>query len=220
MTLSALGRIIGAGAILLAFPSSPVAQEAPPTPGADESVPQLELAADPSVSSGQIAAVQGTVGAEGVRYTVASLSILQPVVVMLYAAEESDDLTLSLFKSNWTEPRRSASTRGSGVAEFTIRTEGGLRIEVRGSSQPKPYALVVWAGDEMRRPMRDVLVTYDEFKKSNPAQASRLTEGGGVGGAAGAGSGLPMAVWIVVAGLIGGAAVFFGMRALGGRRRA
>ena len=68
--------------------------------------------------------------------------------------------------------------------------------------------------------MRDVLVTYDEFKKSNPAQASRLTEGGGVGGAAGAGSGMPMAVWIVVAGLIGGAAVFFGMRALGGRRQA
>jgi hypothetical protein len=149
MTLSALGRIIGAGAMLLAFPSSPVAQGAPPTPGAEESVPQLELAPDPSVSSGQIAAVQGTVGAEGVRYTVASLSILQPVVVMLYAAEETDDLTLSLFKSNWTEPRRRVDA-WIGVAEFTVRTEGGLRIDVRGSSAPKPYALVVWAGDEMR----------------------------------------------------------------------
>ena len=221
MTARALTRIITAGAILLMCWRSAAAQEPAPVPGAEESVPTLDLAADPSVSSGQIAAVQGTVGAQGVRYTVPSLSILQPIVLMLYAVDESDDLTLSLFKSNWTEPRRTASTRGSGVAEFTFRTEGGVRIEVRGTSEPKPFALVVWAGEEMRPPMRDVLVTYDEFKRSNPAQASKLTDGAGQsGGATGSGDSLPTTLWIVVAALIGGAAVFLGMRAIIGGRQA
>lgn len=185
----------------------------------DDNVPKLELKPDSAVAKGQVAAVQGTLGPEPVRYAVGGLSILQPVVVMLLARDAADDLTLSLFKSDWTTARRTGSTRGSGMASFEFRTQGGVNILLRGPSTPVPFALVVWAGDELHPPMSDLLVMYDEFRKgksgATPAAATKPGEPGMPAttasrvSVAGGLRDLPMAVWIAAAVLGGGGAALF-----------
>src|SRR6185295_11544314 len=100
------------------LPALAASQSMTGTQETEESTPQLELAKDPGIETGQIAAVQGRVDSEGRRYTVGSLSILQPVVVTLLAHDEADDLTLLLFKQGWSDALRTGSTRGKGLAQF------------------------------------------------------------------------------------------------------
>lgn len=170
------------------------ANQQPTTPSREgEAIPRLELAQDPLVEKGKVAAVQGTVGPEGLRVMVGSLSIQQPVMVMVLGRDE-DDVTLSLYKKDWKSPNRTGSTRGSGIARFAFRTEGGVNIQVRGAAAATPYALVVWAGDELRPPLRDVVVTYDEFRKSNPAAAQKLAGSGAQGRWRGSGLFVPLAI--------------------------
>jgi hypothetical protein len=200
--------------VVLGLSAIVTAQEAPTPPAQDPSIPKLELASDPMIEKGQVAAVKGTVSADGVRYTVGSLSILQPVSVMLFAGNESDDITLSVFKTGWTEPRRTGSTRGTGKVQFVFRTQGGLNLLIRGAAQPTPFALIVWAGDELHPPMSDVVVSYDDFRKSHPAEAGKLKEGG-VGGA-----GLSSTLWMVLAAIGGAAIVLVLLRIINRRKQA
>lgn len=193
----------------------------------DENVPKLELAADPAIEKGRVAAVQGTLGAEPIRYAVGGLSILQPVVVMLLARDTADDLTLSLLKGDWTTARRTGSTKGSGIASFEFRTEGSFNILLRGPSTPVPFALVVWAGDELHPPMSDAVVTYDEFRKGKPGGTpaaatqpqDRPPSAGRPDAGAGGARGVPVVVWIVAAAVLGAAGAVFFLRARGGRRQ-
>ena len=189
----------------------------------DDAIPRLELAPDPGIEHGRVAAVQGTVGPDGLRFVVGELSILQPIVVMLFAREEADDLTLSLFKKDWTNVRRTASTRGSGMARFEFRTQGGVNIMLRGASVETPFALLVWAGEELRPAMQDVVVTYDEFRKSNPTASTTLAPPGTSQASPGAdnrGRARSVAPWIILAAVGGGGAAFFSLRAFGRRKQA
>src|SRR5215468_7531706 len=103
-------------ALVLLLPVLAAAQQinVPAKPG--DTVPRLELKPDPALEKGQVAVVQGTLGPEPIRYVVGELSILQPIVVMLLSHDAADDLTLSLFKGDWTTARRTGSTKGSGIA--------------------------------------------------------------------------------------------------------
>lgn len=210
--------IIGT-AIVLSLPAPAGSQATPASPTRQgDTIPVLELLRDPAVEHGRVAAVQGTVGPDGLRFAVGELSILQPVMVMLLGAGEADDLTLSLFKKDWTTVRRTASTRGSGIARFEFRTQGGVNILLRGASAATPFALVVWAGDELRPSMPDVVVTYDEFRKRNPAASGSL---GNVAASVYTHGkrGMPVVVWIVPAIVVGGAAAFLSLRARGRREQ-
>lgn len=200
--------------LVVVLPAAASAQPAPGPQKEDASIPKLELARDAAVAKGQVAAVQGTVDGRGVRYSVAGLSILQPVVVTLLARDESDDLTLSLFKHNWTEPRRNGSTRGKGIASFEFRTEGSLNVLVRSESEARPFALVVWAGDELRPPMRDIVVTTDEHRKRNRGGTAGAPPDGPADSAR-----FPVVVWIVIAALTGAAALLFARRLFNRRQQ-
>jgi hypothetical protein len=214
--------------LVLVLPALAAAQQITVPAKPDDTVPKLELKPDPAVERGQVAAVQGTLGPEPIRYAVGGLSILQPVVVMLVSHDAADDLTLSLFKGDWTTTRRTGSTKGSGIASFEFRTQGGVNILLRGSSTPVPFVLVVWAGNELHPPMSDVVVTRDEFLKRKPgtmpaAAAQPRNPGTALPGqeqaSAAAGTrGVPVAIWIVAAAVLGGAgtALFLRMRR-GGR---
>jgi len=206
-------------AVLLLMPALAGTQEPPPMSNAPgDSIPRLELRRDPSVGRGNVASIQGTVGPEGLRFIVGELSILQPVMVMLLARDEADDLTLSLFKKNWTTARRSASTRRSGIARFEFRTQGGVNILLRGAAAGTPFALVVWAGEELRPSMPDVVLTYDEFRQQNPNASVSLR--GRPSGGNGTGSRMTsIAMWIAIV-IAGGIAGFFALRALGRRTHA
>jgi hypothetical protein len=217
-------RLIISTAIVLSLPSLTAAQETPAMPGqSGDDIPRLELARDPLIEHGQVGAVQGTVGPDGLRFVVAGLSILQPIAVMLLARDEADDLTLSLFKKDWTNVRRTASTRGSGIARFQFRTQGGVNIMLRGASIETPFALVVWAGEERQPAMPDVVVTYDEFRKRNPTASASLVARGAstnqepLNGDGDRSRAMPVIVWIILAAVGGGLAAFFSMRALGRR---
>lgn len=204
-------------AIALSLPSVAASQEPPAMPKQQgDSIPTLELAPDPRIEHGRVAAVQGAVGPEGLRFVVGELSILQPVVVMLLARDDTDDLTLSLFKKDWTNMRRTASTRGSGIARLEFRTQGGVNILLRGESAETPFALVLWAGEELRPTIPDVVVTYEELRERNPTASRSL------GPPAADGHRSPRtsaAVWIVLAIAGGGAGAFVSLRALGRRKQ-
>ncbi len=160
---------VALAASMLALPARAAPQQqAGAVTKKDEGIPRLELAPDPMVGQGRVGATQGSVGPEGVRCAVGGLSILQPVVVMLLAADAADDLTLTLYKGDWTTARRKGSTKGTGIARFEFRTEGGVNIMLRGPAKPTPYALVVWAGPELHPPMSDVVVTPEQFRKAKP----------------------------------------------------
>lgn len=139
-------------------------------PGSNEPpVPVLELASSPEITKGKVAAVKGTVDGAGLRFAVGSLSILQPVVITLFAREATDDLKLTLFKKDWKEPRRSAATGAGGRVSFTFRTEGGINILVQSSGAPRPFTLVAWAGDEIHpSSMKPVIVTPAQFQGKAP----------------------------------------------------
>jgi hypothetical protein len=202
-------------ALVLVLAAPAAAQEINLPPKPDDTVPRLELKPDPAVEKGRVAAVQGTLGPEPIRFAIGELSILQPVVVMLLSQDAADDLTLSLFKGDWTTVRRTGSTKGSGIARFEFRTQGGVNILLRGSSTPVPFALVVWAGNELHPPMSDVVVTRDEFLKRKPVAmpagaAQPLPTGTAAPGpeqasAAGGTRGVPVVIWIVAAAVLGGA---------------
>jgi hypothetical protein len=181
---------------LASWTAPALAQDVPAPTGKQKPVPQLELGKDPMVDKGRVAAIRGQVGPDGVRYTVPSLSILQPVVVMLLA-RESDDVTLSLCKKDWQSPLRTGSTRGTGMASFEFRTEGGLNILVRP-------------------PMPDAVVTPEQLRKRKPSKAGALEESDTVPAAAAIGS--PTGAWLFAAALAAGAIVFVVARGFSGRK--
>jgi hypothetical protein len=201
----------------LALPALAAAQT-PEAQNDEASVPKLDLVEDASIAGGKVAAVQGTVDTEGLRYTVGSLSVLQPVVVTLLARDDADDLTLSVFKGDWKGVRRTASTRGHGIAQLEFRTEGGMNLLVQSAAAATPFALLVWAGDELHPAMPAVLVSPEEFRKRK-ASAAGNASGGGAGVRDRLGGGSTNLLWIVLAALIGGAVVFIALRLLGRRKK-
>jgi hypothetical protein len=204
-------------AMALLVPALAGAQEAPAmSKQQGDSIPTLKLAADPRVGHGSVAAVHGTVGPEGLRFAVGELSILQPIMVMLLARDEADDLSVALFKKDWTTGRRSATTRGSGMASLEFRTQGGVNIQIRSAAAGTPFALVVWAGTELHPTMPDVVVSYDEFRKLHPDKSVTLNSGPSATG--GRGASVPVWILLVIVGV--GAAGFVALRTLGRRKAA
>jgi len=128
-------------------------------------IPVLQLVKITAIANGQIGAIKGTVDGEGLKFTVPSLSILQPVIIMLMADNAKDNLKLTLYKKNWKEPNRTGSTGSSGRVDFNFRTEGAVNILVQSTGPMRPFHLAVWAGDELHPPMKDVIVTPVEYER-------------------------------------------------------
>ncbi len=161
----------------MAFAQAAIAP--PKLPGNQPQVPVLKLTAHREVTTGTVAAIKGTVDGQGLRFAVGSLSILQPVVITLLARDPADDLKLTLFKKDWKEPRRAGSTGTRGLVAFDFRTEGGVNILVQSSGPPQAFALVAWAGEEIRpSSMKDVIVTPAQFKGSARAAGAEATSTG------------------------------------------
>lgn len=167
-----------------------LALAAGPPAGAD--VYPLQLIADPAVRNGKVAAVEGTAGRSGQKLAVADLSVLQPVEVTLFAVDEVDDLRLDLSKFILDAPAKTLSTRGTGFATARFRTQGDLQLTVTSPEGPRPYRLLVWAGNE-----------------ATPPVPSLFAQGSGHG----QGSGGPSLMWII-AGLLAVIAALLGVLVL------
>jgi len=124
----------------------------------DPTAYRLDLKAIPELEQGKIAMAEGTAGPGGVRFVAENLSILQPVVVTVLAKDPDDDVRVSLSKYRYDESDRSGTTKGEGMYTTRLRTQGDLKVVV-SSPDPKPFQLVVWAGDEVAREMPPVIVS-------------------------------------------------------------
>lgn len=124
----------------------------------DPSAYRIVFAPHDELENGKIAMAEGTAGPDGVRFVAEHLSILQPVVVTVLAKDPDDDVRVALSKYRYDEADRSGTTKGEGIYTTRLRTQGDLKIVV-SSQERKPFQLVVWAGDEVERPMTPVIVS-------------------------------------------------------------
>jgi hypothetical protein len=138
---------------------------------AQPSTIKLALKATPEIKNGKIAMVEGATELAGHLFVVESLTILQPVTITVIAKNAADDIRLELFKYFWDKPAREGSTKVAGHHTFKIRTQGELGIVVTSAQERRPYQLIVWAGDEVRPPMKPVLVSTSRYRKQS-SQAS------------------------------------------------
>src|SRR5688572_16783598 len=138
-------RIVLIVSALLAFPSASATAQMnearASTPAGKQGPPVYKpaLKALPETPRWRTAILQGSTNTEGHRFHIPSLDLLQPVAVILVAPNGADDLTLKLFKDDFTKPLRESSTDDRGIARFQIRTHGDLRIIVSSKEGVKGY---------------------------------------------------------------------------------
>jgi len=119
------------------------------------------------LENGRIAYVEARTGLQEQRYVVTNLQVTQPVRVTLKAVDPGDELELRVVKTNWSEPQREVATGDTGRVQVTFRTQGEFGLAVAGADAGKPYRLVVWVGDEVRRPMRSVVVPKSQWSEGD-----------------------------------------------------
>jgi hypothetical protein len=153
--------------------------------GAEETIPLWGITpeADSNLpAGGKIAAFEGVTSDAQHRFVVQDLKITQPVLVMLTARNEGDDLQLQLAKYSFDRPERTGSTKAERSQIFRIRTEGDLKIAVSGPQAGMPYQLLVWTGDSIQPPFDPVLVPPAEYQLL--AATAKTPAGGGAPAAA------------------------------------
>jgi hypothetical protein len=124
---------------------------------------ELQLRKEPPIEKGQVAVVEGTTAAKGLRFRLNSLSVLQPVIATVLARDQNADLRISLLKPGQEAPSLSASTHGEGSASLSTRTQGGLDLLIDGPSGT-PFALMVWVSDELTPRLASVVVRPEEYR--------------------------------------------------------
>lgn len=180
-----------------------------PLPAESQQEPQktwrLELKSSEAVPSGKVAMMEGTASSAGDLFLVEDLMITQPVSVMLVTEKSEDDLQLRLAKFSLDEPDRVGSTGTARRVIERLRTEGDLKIQVRGN-RPARYQLVVWAGEPIDVPMAPVAVSRAEYEQLHPGEARASAGFGGWTDG-------PPVLW-VIAGLLFALVLIFGVRLL------
>jgi LPXTG-motif cell wall-anchored protein len=149
-------KALVAAALLGAFATLPaVAQPRDEQVATDLSLEQLD-----EPLHGSMAMVDGRLdGGKPDRYTVANLTMFQPVKISLVA--ESRPVRLQLGKFDWKEDFDGGSTDSSGTFVKSFKTQGDLLLTVNGEPGAG-YRLIVWAGDEVIPEMEPVLVPGSE----------------------------------------------------------
>lgn len=143
-TTSALAIALLAMALL---GGAAVAQE----PKLDEGGHKLVLQKAPDIETGIVALVSGTAGQEGERFFVEHLTMFQPAMVVLIAADVEQPLSLELAKFRYDENAFSAETGDEGFISHRFRTQGELKLQVKPVGLPAGeeagFYLIVWAAE-------------------------------------------------------------------------
>lgn len=132
---------------LLFFCSLAVAQE----PRLDEGGHKLVLKKAPDIETGIVSLVSGTVGVEGERFFVEHLTMFQPAMVVLIAADVGQPLSLDLAKFRYDDNAWNGETGEEGFVSHQFRTQGELKIQVKAQNLPPGeetgFYLMVWAAE-------------------------------------------------------------------------
>lgn len=123
--------------------------------GAGEEEPPFE-ALQPQVvegvESGCLARVEAEAPAEGLRYSVQDLDVMQPVAVKVIASDAARPVEIQIVKGEWDSVHRHCATDESGTCEVRFRTQGnfGVRVAPVGGASAARFALGVWVGEEVQ----------------------------------------------------------------------
>ena len=147
ITLTPVRKVIFALAALVLASASLLAQE----PQLDEGGRKLVLKKIPDIEQGVASLLTGTTGAEGDRFYVEHLTMFQPAMVVLMAADVDKPLRMKLAKFRYDEIAWTGETGDSGAVSHPFRTQGEVKIEVEPVN-PEPgvttaYSLIVWAAE-------------------------------------------------------------------------
>jgi LPXTG-motif cell wall-anchored protein len=174
---------------VLAATASIAAAQAPPsqTPvgGKGRKSYKLELEKYPEFERGKAVLVEGKASKEPEWFFVENLSVMQPVSVTVLTKDSSHDVKVQLGKRRWdSDFSREDSTKGKRAKLIKLRTQGELRIVVSSKDgEPRPYQLIVWAGDEVKpQNVPKIVVAKKDFKpgmKTGKAASTAPSTSGG-----------------------------------------
>lgn len=141
-------------------------------------VPALEFRRIPDVPGGRIAAIAGDVDAEGLRFSVPDLSVLQPVDIRLLATDPSRPARLEITKFGFDGVLRESVTGADGLAGESFRTQLGVTVRVSAVGTPASFQLLAFVGDEREAVPRNVLTPIDTRAGGWSAMTWALLAGG------------------------------------------
>jgi len=168
------------------------------------------------LTNGRIAYIVGTTARDAQRFYASNLLVTQPVLVTLKADNPEDDIKLNVTKTQWSKAEREVSTGANGRVQVAFRTQGEFGLAVSGADAGKPYRMVVWIGDEVKRSMPAVVVAKSKWKPGATAatatataptegalerRATPATQPGATDNAPGGSGGGSLAIW-AIAGLL------------------
>lgn len=120
-------------------------------PRLDEGGHKLVLQKAPDIETGIVSLVSGTVGSGGERFFVEHLTMFQPAMVVLIAADVEQPLTLDLAKFRYDDNAWSGDTGDEGYLSHRFRTQGELKLQVSAPNLPPGeeagFYLIVWAAE-------------------------------------------------------------------------
>jgi hypothetical protein len=143
-----LSRLFASLIICLAISAPPVtAQE----PVLDEGGRKLVLQKIPDIETGIASLISGSVGPEGEKFFIENLTMFQPAMVVLIAAEVEMPLKLDLAKFRYDETAWSGDTGEEGTVSHQFRTQGEVKIHVQPvNAEPgskTPFYMIAWAAE-------------------------------------------------------------------------
>jgi hypothetical protein len=152
----------------------------------DPPMTTLELAASDQFPGGKSVLMQGNADATGERFEVEGTKLLQPVAVTVFAKDPAQKIRLRLGKGNWKSPNRDVSTDASGMVNLRFHTYDGFKFWIT-AEQPAPYQMVVWVGEEMKKPVPSVATPMSAYKQHHGGEAPAASGGASAAASAGAG---------------------------------
>lgn len=158
------------------------------------------------LTNGRLAYIVSKTAANGQRFYASNLLVTQPVIVTLKSDDPGNDIQLKVTKTQWSKAEREVSTGSTGRVQLKFRTQGEFGLAVSGADAGKPYRMTVWIGDEVKRPMANVVVPKSQWKPvgaaaAAPPAASATADVRESAEADKPGSGLSWGIWLV-AGLL------------------
>ncbi len=120
----------------------------PETAAGEEKVYAIALTEAPD-GRGRFGGVEGEAGPEGDRFGIEGLGLFEPVDLLLEHRGDTGILQMEIFKYRFDDALERRQATPAEPALLGLRTQGGLRIRVRGEGDaPVPYRLVVRVGPE------------------------------------------------------------------------
>lgn len=101
-------------------------------------------------AKGRMASLATGQEADTAYYWVGGISMYSPVFFTITTSNPAADIKVNLCKENWLKAHRSGDIKGKGKWSSNFKTEGDFGIQVIARHKPVRYALLVWAGDEVK----------------------------------------------------------------------